>query len=119
WRLGGYHSAMDDVSPAPPSKTTRTQWLLLVVILTGAATLRWTRIDADSFWLDEILTVELSSGHGFGHLELPREVVIESSPDYIRLDHAKSWASTLTQSSTDVHPPLFYFVLRFWRMIFG
>jgi hypothetical protein len=110
---------MDDV-PAPPTvATTRTQWLLLVVILIAGATLRWIHIDADSFWLDEILTVELSSGHGFAHLDLPREVVIESPPDFIRLKHAQSWASTLTQSSTDVHPPLFYFVLRVWRMIFS
>jgi 4-amino-4-deoxy-L-arabinose transferase-like glycosyltransferase len=48
---------------------------------------------------------------------LPNGKVVESPPNYIRLDVARPWYEMWTNASGDVHPPLFYLVLRLWREI--
>lgn len=92
-------------------------WLLLGLILIAAGGLRFWRIDAASFWLDEYLTVTLSSSHGFLQMDLPTGEVVESPPNYVRLDAARPWHQMWPNSFGDVHPPLFYLVLRIWRSI--
>lgn len=93
--------------------------LLLLVILYLAAAVRMWKLERPSFWLDEFLTVQLSSGHGFAHLDLPSDTLIPDPPDYIRLEHALPLRAIWTQSDRDVHPPLFYLILRGWRQIAG
>lgn len=108
---------MEITSPHPG--TSRRDWAILGLILLLATVLRLWHIDAAPFWLDEHLTVELSNGHGLAHLDLPKDQVISPVPDYISLSAARPWWEIWKNSSEDVHPPLFYMVLRVWRELFG
>jgi hypothetical protein len=109
--------------PAPPapafggSKSKPLAILSLIVLL--AAALRCWGLGTPTFWLDEFLTVELSSGRGFTHLDLPKQSVIESPPDFAHLSGALPLSAIWTNSTYDVHPPLFYMVLRLWRELIG
>lgn len=72
---------------------SRPRWLFVVVaMLFVAAVLRVYRLDAESAWLDEAFSVGL----------------------------ARDGVNTiLDETSKDVHPPLYYFLLRGWTLVFG
>lgn len=64
---------------------------LLLIIALGAA-LRVHKLGAESIWLDEAFTIQTARA---------------------------SLASIVEETSKDVHPPLFYFVLHYWMEVFG
>jgi uncharacterized membrane protein len=64
---------------------------LLAIIALGAA-LRIYKLNGDSLWLDEASSVKFS----------------KESP-----------AGIIETTSKDVHPPLYYFALRYWMLLFG
>jgi mannosyltransferase len=64
---------------------------LLVIIALGAA-LRIHKLDGDSLWLDEAYSIK------FSH-EAP--------------------AGIIEETARDVHPPLYYFALHYWMLVFG
>ena len=92
---------------------------VLAIILLLALALRLYQLTKPSLWLDEILTVQLSTGRGYAHLDFPQEQLIPPPPDLIGLDYAPPFWRIWTTLDRDVHPPLYYLVLRAWREAFG
>lgn len=68
--------------------------LLATLLLISAlgATLRIHKLGAESIWLDEAYSIQISHG---------------------------SLASIINETAKDVHPPLYYFALHYWMQIFG
>ncbi|HKQ52001.1 MAG TPA: glycosyltransferase family 39 protein [Pyrinomonadaceae bacterium] len=74
------------------SKVSRLVLAALVVIVAAGAALRVYKLGAESVWLDEAFTIRLSRNAPAGIVE---------------------------ETSKDVHPPLYYFALHYWMMLFG
>lgn len=74
----------------PQSEIRNTIFLLLILVL--AAALRFYRIDAQSFWNDE--------GNSARIAERSLPLITEAA-------------------AGDIHPPLYYYILHFWRGVFG
>jgi mannosyltransferase len=77
------------------SNQTRVSSLLLAsLLLTFAlgAVLRVYKLGAESIWLDEAFTIQTSYG---------------------------SLSQIVADTSKDVHPPLYYFVMHYWMQLFG
>ena len=73
----------------------RKDWLWLLLVLVIAAVLRFVWIGQKSIWLDEAISVLLSSG-----------------------SQAKIWAQNYGVRP-ETHPPLYYSVLGIWMNLFG
>ena len=100
-------------------KRPRRNALVLAIILLIALALRLYQLDKPGLWLDEILTVELSTGRGYAHADFPQHELIDSPVELTGLDDAPPFWRIWTSLERDVHPPLFYLVLRAWREAFG
>src|SRR5882672_7476442 len=97
-------------------------WLIFGVIFCVAAVLRCWHLNRQSFWLDEVYSVESSMGRGFAHRLLPANTLIERAPDYFDARRAEGWWRiwpACTGPAGDLHPPLPYMVLRWWSGVFG
>lgn len=70
---------------------SRISWELIAIFLVGCA-LRLYELDAESFWRDEISSVTVA------RLDLPE---------------------IIANRSADVHPPLYYFFLHYWIVLWG
>ena len=66
--------------------------IILLLILLFATALRFYRIDGQSFWNDE--------GNSARIAERSLQLITEGA-------------------AGDIHPPLYYYVLHFWRGVFG
>src|SRR5215207_9856187 len=75
------------------STLRRVDWPMLAIVATGAA-LRFATLDVQSFWLDEVLTVEIVRG--------PLADVI----------------STIAEGE-DATPPLYFLLVGAWSKVFG
>ena len=91
----------------------------LLAILIFAAALRVWPVTTYDFWLDEFWTVELSTGRGSVHLDLPLDAVIDRPPKTTQLDGALPWHAVWTSLERVTHPPLYFLSLRCWRAVFG
>ena len=91
---------------ASSASPTRRTWVLLSLILLTATALRVWQLGAQSFWLDEIFSLECSFGHNYGHLALPRNTVIDPVIAYTDLRDAKPWWVLPRSLDHDLHPPL-------------
>jgi hypothetical protein len=100
-------------------KRPETRHFLLALILLLALAVRLYQLTKASLWLDEILTVQLSTGGGYAHLDFPQDRLIPPPADLIGLDRAPRFWRIWTSLDRDVHPPLYYLVLRGWRELFG
>jgi len=65
--------------------------LFFIILLTGSI-LRFYNIDKKSYWLDEELSIRLSS---------------------------LSISGIIDNSANETHPPLYYFILHYWMNLFG
>jgi len=84
---------MDKRTPVSSEAVSRVWALLaLLLLLAGAAALRWHKIDAQSLWYDE--------GNSARIAERSVELIIAGA-------------------AGDIHPPLYYVLLKFWRAAFG
>jgi len=77
---------------ASSPKISRLLLAALLLVLAGGAVLRVYKLGAESIWLDEAFTIQISRG---------------------------SLASIVEETSRDVHPPLYYFVVHYWLQVFG
>jgi hypothetical protein len=96
------------------------QWAALVAILLAAVGLRVHGLTLNSLWIDELFSIEVSSGQGPASLDMPRGRIIDAPPHSTGLDPAAGSARRLwTSLEWDQHPPLYYLMLRLWRECFG
>ncbi|HEY7089565.1 MAG TPA: glycosyltransferase family 39 protein [Tepidisphaeraceae bacterium] len=89
--------------------------ILLGVILIGASCARWYDIARCSFWTDELLSLEVTAGHGYEHLDRPRGVIVSTPTDLTELRTAGSWGNFFESLLRGTHPPLYFCSLRLWR----
>lgn len=94
-------------------------WGLLGLILLLAAGLRIHDLNRRSLWTDEFFALRHSAGRGFVHERLPVGVIIPAVEDAAGLAGAGPWWSAWRSVRDDVHPPLHFILLRFWREVFG
>jgi hypothetical protein len=95
------------------------QWATLLIVLLIGAGFRIAKAATDTLTFDEMWHLELSTGRGSEHVDLPTDVLISDAPDVTSLSGARPWYSVWTHMSGVVHPPLFCLTLRIWRDIFG
>jgi mannosyltransferase len=69
----------------------RARWLVLLILILAAG-LRFYRLDVQSFWNDEGNSARLSE---------------------------RTLQSITVGTASDIHPPLYYYALHFWRTLFG
>ena len=74
------------------SKVSRLVLAALILIIVAGAALRVYQLGTESVWLDEAFSIKLSQNEPAGIIE---------------------------ETSKDVHPPLYYFALHYWMMLFG
>jgi hypothetical protein len=103
----------------PPPSPSRSQFVLLFLILAVAAFVRFDRIAAPSLWMDEIWSVEMAMGHGSAHDHLAPNVIHHDQPDLTGLAEAAPWWSIITHLGGVTHPPFYFVVLRWWIDLFG
>jgi uncharacterized membrane protein len=107
-----------DLSPQAP-RLSRSQIVVLIVILAAAVFFRFSQISSASLWMDEIWTLEMSMGHGSLHDQLPANVLQTTSPNLTDLSRAAPWWQIWTHMDAYAHPPLYYILLRWWMDLFG
>lgn len=103
-------------------------FLLLVFLATGFI-LRLNNLSARSLWTDEFFTLFQSSGHGvdikgffdnLSHKHPPALLKASEFKTFLKFDSHKS-IKDVTNSllNTDIHPPLYFWIIYFWRKLFG
>jgi uncharacterized membrane protein len=93
--------------------------LLVICIVALAAVLRFIFISANEAHFDEIWYLEISTGRGEAHSQLPINQLVPSVPDFTSLTGAPPWHAIYTHMSGQPHPPLHPLLLRGWRELFG
>src|SRR5687768_3062372 len=81
--------------PAAPPRAHWERWAVLFLLL-SAVTLRVLTVGTYDLWLDEFWTMELSTGRGSLHLDLPHNVVLDEAPRTTQLDGAPPWWTVWT-----------------------
>jgi len=90
------------------------------VILAVGGVLRFYRLDLNSLWIDECFTYLSTTGTQFrGYMAVPPNVIIEHPPQLTDPAHAKPWWQVLRPDTQDIHPPLYFFLLRLWASVVG
>jgi uncharacterized membrane protein len=92
---------------------------LLGGILLLAAGLRFYEIGKPSFWIEELLSTEQTTGMGLAHERLPAERFLQTEHAATALHGAAPWWKIWTTLEGDDQPPLHLIALRMWRGIFG
>lgn len=92
---------------------------MLLAIAAVALALRVHGLATPSFWGDELLALENSTGRGQAHRSLPTGIVLEPGQRLTRLAQAPPWWTVWTSLERDTHPPLHFLVLRGWRRLLG
>jgi hypothetical protein len=98
---------------------TAGQRAALSIVLLVAAFVRFYQIGGPSLWMDEMWSVEISTGRGSAHDVLPVGVVQDQQMDLTSLADAPPWWNIWTHMSGVVHPPLYHVALRWWMDLFG
>lgn len=97
----------------------RLFWSIAVLIVLAGGVLRFAGLGRQSYWVDELMTLAASTGHfQTGDDAVPEGVLaVPSRPT--GLAGAGPWTDLWRPATGDVHPPLFYTVLRGWRVALG
>ena len=102
-----------------PARLSPNQWAILAMIFATALGLRLHNLGAQSFWFDELQSMQSTTGHGWVQEKLPTGQWIENAPRLGTLNRAAPCWRIWTSLDVEVLPPLYYVVLRFWRELFG
>jgi hypothetical protein len=94
-------------------------WLALSAIVIVAAGLRIHHLKTIPLSNDELGTMEVAAGRGVMHLVLPRNVLYTPPPPDAVLKNAEPFWHIPSGMRDDVHPPLYFVLLRFWQDVFG
>jgi len=96
------------------SRGTATSWLserrVAAVIIACAALLAWIHLRNASIWYDEAITLLTTSGHAQVDWSLG-ETQFQPTADLGKI--------LLDLRNQDVHPPLYFWTLAIWRVLFG
>jgi hypothetical protein len=93
-------------------------WLALTAIVVLAFIIRWHRLGENSLWTDEYLSMECSSGWARTDMQLAGTA--QPVPDLVSLKNARPWQTIWASIAADEnHPPLYFLMLRGWRVLFG
>jgi uncharacterized membrane protein len=101
----------------PSSSSPRRALVILLAILAVAAVLR-VRGLAKPPTLDELWSLELSTGRGSLQLKLPGNEIFPA-PAMTELKDAPPAKAIWSSLDRVAHPPLYFLVLREWRAMFG
>ena len=93
--------------------------LALALILVLGAVLRIAWIGTPSLWMDEIGSIQVATGHGLAHDQLPIGIIEHDQVNLTQLRGAPPWWRIWTAGSDNVNPPLYYILLRWWMDLFG
>jgi Dolichyl-phosphate-mannose-protein mannosyltransferase len=91
----------------------------LAAILILAAVLRLWDIGTLGLTVDELGSLETAAGRGQLHLRLPREVWLDPPPVVTGFEGAAPIWQIAPMMDSDVHPPLYFILLRIWEDLFG
>jgi len=94
-------------------------FLLFLLILILAATLRVHRAGQTSLGFDEVWHLAISTGNGSPHMVLPTDVLIRNAPSPTSLRDAKPVWKVWGNIERALHPPLYFVTLHLWRAVFG
>jgi hypothetical protein len=107
------------VSNRPLVRLRKPQLIGLALILLLAAILRVHGIGIAALTVDELGSMETAAGRGQIHLNLPRDVLLTPPPPVTHLKGGGSIAAVPQLMTADVHPPLYFLLLRIWQDLFG
>jgi hypothetical protein len=93
--------------------------LIFYAVLMVAISLRFHAINAQSFWLDELWSIEIANGHDADHQLMPVDQILNHPPDLTRLAAAAPIWRVWTGMDRVTGPPGFYILLRIWMTMFG
>ena len=112
--------------PPPPAAPDRESWLkarslslALAGIVFAALLLRVVMFDPGSLWIDEFFTLETTAGRGLAHYALPHGVILDNVPRLTDIRTALPAWQIPRGMAADVHPPLYFLLLRGWIALFG
>jgi hypothetical protein len=97
----------------------RRETLILIFILAIGIFIRFSNLTRTSLWMDEIWSIEISTGRGSMHDTLPTDKIQANQPDLTTLTSAPPWWNVRTTFNLVIHPPLYHIVLRWWMDGFG
>jgi 4-amino-4-deoxy-L-arabinose transferase-like glycosyltransferase len=100
-------------------RLSRLQLGLLLAILLVAGALRCHGLGAESLWLDELHSLEASTGRSRTAWVPPTGVVVDPPARLTALEGAPPWWSVWGAMQEYTHPPLYFMALRLWRELFG
>ncbi len=111
---------MSNPKQSPPgdrAKRLTTAVLLLIVVAAGVV--RFYRIGAEDYWLDELHTLADSAARR-GELEaLPHGVLLRDVPRFTDLTQHSTLSAVWRGMVEDAHPPLYFTLVNLWRRWFG
>jgi hypothetical protein len=97
----------------------RVEWVILAIILTLAGTLRFYHLDTRAFWTDELFTLEsITQGNVGRYAQVPWNQVTVA-PELTRPPILIPWLRLFLPDPQDIHPPLYYVLIRAWANLFG
>ncbi len=99
----------------------KTKWyhfICLILLLQIALFVRLHEISKFGIWEDEYWALYLATGRGDALFEIPHQVIL-TDPPAIGFANAPSWPHIWTGLDSVTHPPVFYFLLRWWVDLFG
>lgn len=91
--------------------------LILVLILTVGAALRFWNLDVKPLWMDEVITALFSLGRSYYDVPLETVFQVSALDQVFRLNPTTCANITQTISVQSVHPPLFFCWLHQWVQI--
>lgn len=102
---------------------------LLLLFLVIGFILRLNNLSGRSLWTDEFFTLFQSSGHGtdikvflerISHKQDPALLKAGEFKTFLRFDsHKRVKDVNNSLLDTDTHPPLYFWIMHFWRKLFG
>jgi uncharacterized membrane protein len=97
---------------------TRDPFLWAILIL--ATALRLYHLGHQSLWLDELMSITSSTGHQqVIEKLLPENRIIAHPPEVTAIRNERPGTSVWRTMDREVHPPLYYLMLRVWRTVAG
>jgi uncharacterized membrane protein len=101
------------------------KWLRFFVLVTLIIGIffRFINLEKKAYWGDETFTSLQISGYTVSEFnqEVPigKVISLKDLDKYQSINFEKSLFDTVKSLSQDVHPPLYYLILRFWAQCFG